>query len=308
MKPLQKFKTSALVSFFATVLLLSGTPCQGDVLFVHDYKIKEYMIGEKDAELSVAYTDQEMVVDKHTRYVGSWMKRIFGDVREARDTTRFLLDKNQIREIDWYMEKVIVHSFEKLTDITWIRQQEKTAEAVQDILKERYRVLEPVFSIKAFPEAEKIGDHPCRHVEANLRLETRDMKKDASSVTLINQHLWVSDAVPGFDVYQAFHSALAKKLGLDATRLGNLTFFLRYWHGSLKPISRSLELVRGYPVKSVLTVDGQYTKEVSTDSPKIHSFQIKKESMQLREILPNRLEQSRFREPADFKVVISGSE
>ncbi len=52
-------------------------------------------------------------------------------------------------------------------------------------------------------------------------LETRDLKKSAASITLIRQHLWVSDALPGADQYDDFHRCLAETLGLEAERLAN---------------------------------------------------------------------------------------
>ena len=293
----------------ATAFFLSALPCQGDVVFIHDHKLKEYLIGEKDADLAVAYTTEgAMFVDKKTRYTGSLMRRIFGKVEENRETTRFLLDRNQIREIDWYRDKIIVYPFENLTDSVWIQQKDGNYEAARKILKGRYRVSDPVFSIKRFPEKVKINEYLCIRVEANLRLETEDLKKNAASVTLINQQLWISDTVPGFELYHNFHKKLAEKLGLDAARLGSLNFLLRYWKGSLDPIRESLNDIRGYSVKSILTVDGQYIKDRNTDSPKLHSFQVKKESVQLREIFLGKIDKTRFEEPAGFKVVISKPE
>jgi hypothetical protein len=36
-----------------------------------------------------------MYVDIQTRFIGSWMKRIFGKVTESRETTHFLLDEGK---------------------------------------------------------------------------------------------------------------------------------------------------------------------------------------------------------------------
>ncbi|OQX25489.1 MAG: hypothetical protein BWK80_15380 [Desulfobacteraceae bacterium IS3] len=55
------------------------------------YKIKEYLIGEKEAELSAAYSAGRMFVDKKTKYTGSWMKRLFGKVEEKRETSHLIL-------------------------------------------------------------------------------------------------------------------------------------------------------------------------------------------------------------------------
>lgn len=278
--------------------------CLGDAVFIHDYQIKEYMLGDKEAQVTISYTEHSMMRDKRTRYTGNWMKRIFGTVKEGRETARFLLDKNQIREIDWSREKIRVLPFEKLTDTSWIKAHDETRKQVDEILKARYRVAEPVFSIRHFPEKKMIRGYPCQQIRADLRLETADLKKKAASITLINQQLWVSESVPGFDEYRRFHTNLSEKLGLDAARLGNLSFLLQYWQGSLDPIRDSLNKIMGYPVKNILTVDGQYIKGTASDSPEILKFQVKKESMELRKVDLNRSEDARFKEPADFKVII----
>ncbi|QTA90245.1 Uncharacterized protein dnm_063070 [Desulfonema magnum] len=289
--------------YLLILFFLCAAPCHGDALFIHDYKIREYLVGEKEAELAIAYTDEGMFIDKNTRYTGTWMKRFFGKVEENRETTHFLLKKNQICEIDWYGDKIIVFPFAKLSHVTLIKKPKKETEELEEFLKARYRVSEPRFSINSFPEKEKINHYLCQRAEASLRLETRDVKKNAMSVTLVNQKVWVSDEVPGFDEYDDFHKKLGKRTGLDAQRLGSLSFLLRYWKGSLDPIRESLKDIRGYPVKSILTVEGQYTKDTDKDSPTTHSFEIKEELMQLREVLLNKSDKSRFEAPADFRVV-----
>ncbi|OQY53830.1 MAG: hypothetical protein B6245_22305 [Desulfobacteraceae bacterium 4572_88] len=293
------------ICLIAAVLLLTVIPCHADVLFVHDYKITEYLLGEKDAELAAGYTDQAMFVDKQTRYIGSWMKRFFGKVEEKRETTHFLLGQGRIQEIDWYRGRVVVFPFEKFTDVGWMKQQTQGLRETEEFLKARYQVTRPQLTIRSLPEKKTISDIPCSHVEAKLRLETIDIKKKASSITLVHQDLWVSDAVPGFEEYKRFHAALAQKMGLDAARMGSLSFLLRYWEGSLDPIRESLKSVSGYPVSSTLTVDGQYIKDMDSDAAKTHSFQIKEEFMQLREVRLDKLDASRFKAPADFQIVTS---
>jgi|GEM_PF-779745 len=299
------FCLKAFLTGFAAILFCFVFPCFGDVLFIHDYKIKEYLIGEKEAELAVNYTEQGMFADKKTRYTGSWMKRLFGKVEEKRETVNFLLNKNEIWEIDWYRGKIIVFPFEKMKDTKWMTQQAEKQKAMEEFLKERYRVSTPELSIKSFPEKKKINGYVCRYVEAKLRLETADVKKKAASITLIDQKLWVSEEVPGFGEYQAFHKKLGEKLGLDAARLGNMNFLLRYWKGSLDSIRESLDAVRGYPVKKIVTVDGEYVKGVDTDSPQIHSFQIKTEQTTLREVLSGKVDMKRFQPPENFGKIKS---
>lgn len=284
----------------ATLFFLPAVTCQADVLYIHDYRITEYVVGTKDAELAVGYADQGMFIDKISKYTGSWMKRIFGEEKEHRETTQFLLDKNQIIEIDWYKGGIIVLPFENLKDITWIKEQQKNFELADEILRERYKVLKPELSINILPKKEKFSEYLCMGVEANLRLETRDLKKKAASVTLVRQKLWLSDAVPGFNQHNDFHNKLAEKLGLDAERLGNLSFLLRYWNGSLDPVREHLKNVRGYPVRSLLTVEARYTTGTDTDSPKTVSKQIKEELIRLKKVDLNKLDKKRFM-PSEFK-------
>ncbi len=159
-------------------------------------------------------------------------------------------------------------------------------------------------SVKILPEKQEIGGYICRLVEADLRLETIDVKKNSSSVTLVKQKLWVSEAVPGYAQYRAFHAKLAKRLGLDAVRLGGLSGMLRYWDGSLDPIRKSIKDVKGYPVKSIISVEGRYTAGVGTASAKTSTVQLKEESMELREALTDKPVRSRFPEPSGFGVTV----
>ncbi len=285
----------------ATALFLFAAPCLADVLFIHDYRIKEYVIGTKEAELAVGYTDQAMYIDKMSRYTGSWMKRLFGKEKEHRETAQFLLDKNKIREIDWFKGGIIVFPFENLKDATWIKQQQKNLEGADEILKKRYKAIEPKFSVNTLVKKENFNGYLCKGIEANLRLETMDIKKKASSVTLVRQKTWLSEDVPGFDQYAGFHNKLAEKLGIDAERLGSLSFLLRYWSGSLDPIRRHLHNARGYPVRSLLTVEARYITGTDTDSPKVISKQIKEEFMHLKDVNLNKLDKKRFMAPPEFK-------
>jgi hypothetical protein len=182
-------------------------------------------------------------------------------------------------------------------------EQKEGNKELAEFLKERYQVAEPQLSIRMLPEKEKAGGYMCLRAEASLRLETKDLKKNAASITIVRQKLWISDEVPGFSEYTDFHKKLAQKTGLDAERLGCLSFLLQYWQGSLEPVRARLNAVAGYPVKSILTVEGQYIKDIGTDSSKTHSFQIKEETMLLREVLLEKLDESRFNPPAGFRVV-----
>jgi hypothetical protein len=286
------------------VFFLLAFPCRADVLFIHDYNATEYLMGNQEADLLVGYTNEAMFVDKNTRFKGKLMTTLFGKVHEGRETAHFLLDKDQIREMDYHKGKILVFSFEKLSDVNWIKQKQKISEAEEKIIRDRYRVSEPLLSVKIFPGREEVSGYPCQVVEANLRLETVDIIRNSSSVTLVKQKLWVSDAVPGYGQYHAFHEKLAKRLGFDAARLGGLSGVLRYWDGSLDPIRKAIKDVKGYPVRSLLHVEGIYTAGVGTDAAKSTSAILKEESVVLREALTDKPVRPRFPEPSNFGTTV----
>jgi hypothetical protein len=288
----------------AVSLFLLASPCRADVLFIHDYKATEYLMGKQEADLLIGYTDQAMFIDKNIRYTGKMMTTLFGKVHEGRETTHFLLDQDQIREMDYHGGKIVVFPFERLTDINWIKQKQKISEGEAQLIRERYRVAEPVLSVKILPGTQKMGGYSCQRVEAHLRLETTDIKRNSSSVTLVKQDLWVSEAVPGYVQYRAFHEKLAKRLGFDAVRLGGLSGLLRYWDGSLDPIRKSIQDVKGYPVKSIIHVEGRYIAGVGTASEKTSSVVLKEETVELREALTDKPVKARFPEPSGFGVTV----
>lgn len=285
-------------------LFLFASPCRADVLYIHDYKATEYLMGTQEADLLIGYTEQAMFIDKNIRYTGKMMTTLFGKTKEGRETTHFLMDQDQIREMDYHKGKIIIFPFEKLTDINWIKQKQKISAAEADLIRERYRVSEPVLSVKILPGKQEVGGYSCRRVEAHLRLETIDIKRNSSSVTLIRQDLWVSEDVPGYAQYQAFHEKLAGRLGFDAVRLGGLSGLLRYWDGSLDPIRKSIKDVKGFPVKSVIHVEGRYIAGLGTASEKTSSVVLKEETVELREALTDKPVKPRFPEPSGFGVTV----
>ena len=298
------FRTSVFIITAVAVFFMFASPCRADVLFIHDHKTTEYLMGKQDAELLIGYTGQAMFIDKKIRYTGKMMTTLFGKVTEERETAHFLLDKDQIREMDYGRGKIIVFPFERLSDVNWVKQKQQISEADAKIIRERYRVSEPVLSVKILPQKENMNGYLCQVVEADLRLETVDVKKNSSSVTLVKQKLWVSDAVPGYAQYRAFHEKLAKRLGFDAVRLGGLNGMLRYWDGSLDPIRKSIKDVKGYPVKSIISVEGHYTAGVGTTSAKTSSVNLKEESSELREALTDKPVKARFPEPSGFGLTV----
>ncbi|HBT89028.1 hypothetical protein [Desulfobacter sp.] len=290
--------------WLALVCAMPAPACFGDVLFVHNYQSDEYLMGKQESELRVGYTPRAMLVDKQTRYTGSWMKRFFGKVKEQRDTTHFLLEKRQIREIDWYKNKILTLPFENIHHARMLQVNNPMTEGAAQIINARYEVADPVFSIRVDPETKTVGGYPCRFIEADLRLETRDLKKSAASITLIRQHLWVSDAVPGADQYGDFHRRLAETLGVEAERLGQLNFLLRYWQGPLDPIREALIQIKGYPVQNDFFVEAQYVKNTSSPTPAVISKMIKKERMTLSEAkVIETLDESQFAAVGPFSEV-----
>jgi hypothetical protein len=299
-----------LVSFIifqvavAVLLFCNAADCRADVLYIHDHRSTEYLMGSQDSDLLIGYTSQAMFIDKKTRYTGEMMKSLFGKVHEGRETTHFLLGMDQIRQMDYHRNKIVIFPFKRLTDINWLKEKHPMSELEAEVIRERYRVVEPVLSVKILPKKETIMGFPCRLVVVDLRMETIDLKRNSSSVTLVNQKLWVSEAVPGYGQYKAFHEKLAKRLGFDAVRLGGLSGVLRYWDGSLGPVSKSIKNVKGYPVKSLLRVDGHYTAGVGTASAKTHSAVLKEESIELRQVQTEKPIKDRFAEPSDFGVLV----
>ncbi|MBF0389421.1 MAG: hypothetical protein HQK71_04875 [Desulfamplus sp.] len=262
------------------------------------------MSGTYQALLDTGYSGEAMYVDKNIRYTGTWMKRFFGKVREQRDTTHFLLDKNQIREIDWNKAEVVVFPIKDLQNIRWFKDKQQFNESADDIIKARYQVMPPDIKITILPEKEEIKGYKCTHLTAHLRLETKDVKKNSSSITNIKQQLWVSDAVPGFGEYDSFHKKLSEKLGVEAERMGVLNFLLRYWDGPIDTIVHQIKDIKGFPVKSIVSVEAIYISNTNSDSGKTISKNIKNETMVLKDAqIMSRLDMSRFEENIPMRIV-----
>ena len=205
--------------------------------------------------------------------------------------------------MDWQNGRVYVFPFEHLGNIQWIRQKKSEYSEVAEIIKARYQVKAPEVTIRLRPEKERVEGFDCQVAEALLRLETFDRKKNATSVTLVDQILWVSEAVPGYAAYQQFHERLARRLGLEAERLGCFNFMLRYWEGPLDPVREQLHAVRGYPVQSRLTVRAQYTTGADTDAAKTVTRQLKTESVTLRAVQLEKIDAGRYGAPENFQII-----
>ncbi len=287
-----------------SVLVFLPVSAFGDVLFIHNYKSDDYLSGTQEAVLWKGITANAMYIDKRIEYTGSWMTRFFGEVKEQRDTTHFLLAENQIREFGWNKGVILVYPFDKIDKIEWLTEQKAFMESADEIIKARYQVAEPVLEIKVSADREKVMGYDCIRFSAELRTETKDIKKKSSSITDIRQESWISDAVPGFDQYKDFQKKLSEKLGLEAERLGNLNFILRYWDGPLDAVLGPLQDIEGYPVQTVVTVTATYIKNTDSPSPEKITKEIKTETMTLREVqMPEQLDLSQFTENIPMKTV-----
>lgn len=305
-RPARKMAFLGILALAAS--LFAAGPCPGEALFIQDYELDEFVIGEQRMEIAIGYAGSSMFIDRRNRFTGPWLKRFFGEEREERNTTHFLLDEAQVREIDWRLGKVVVFPFDDLRNADWVGRRPEERKMVEEFLAERYEVAPPEFGLRVSPDTENLNGYPCTRILADLRLETLDKKKNARSITLVRQTLWVSEAVPGFSTYEAFHRRLAERMGLDAHRLGTLNLILRYWEGPLDPIRDRLVQGRGYPVKHILTVTARYVADAGSEKERRVEREIRRETMELREAHKGPLDPARFVPPESFPVHQAESE
>ena len=115
---MKKITPRAVICIAAVaVLFLLASPCRADVSFIHVHKATEYLMGKQGTDLLMGNTDQAMFIDKKIRYTGKMMTPLYGKFHEGRETTHFLLDKVEIREMDDHRGKIIVFPFDRLTDV-----------------------------------------------------------------------------------------------------------------------------------------------------------------------------------------------
>ena len=297
------FRTPAAWAL-AVLLSLWVSSAAADVLYVYDIRSTELLMDEKRTELKIGYGSRLMVMDANVRYTGGWMQRLFGEVKEERHTTLVVLDQEQVREVSWENWTVTILPLERLRDAAWVREKTSPEPEAEEHLAGRYQPLEPLLSVEEHPEPEQVEGYACRRVEAKLRLETRDTRRNATSVTHVTQTLWLTEDITGFADRREAHRELASKLGLDAGRLGSLSFILRYWPGSLEPVRELVERARGVFVKSLLTVDAEYTSGVGSASLKTVTRRLKEELIQLRAVESGPLERSAFDAPPQFRTVV----
>lgn len=282
--------------------VLSST-VSADVRFIHDYSLDEYLLGKQKTVLDISYVGDGLYIDKVERLTGSLMKKFFGKEKEEHSTIHILLDKDMIREFDYYKSKIYNYPLEKLGDIELLRTQADERKEMNEFLAERYSVREPVFSLEILPGTFRESGYDCTRVEVILKLETDDKKKHARSITDVRQTLWVSGDVPGYDEYAGFHRRLATRMGLEAERLGPLTYTLIYWKGSLEAIHDKLVLVSGYPVRSEVRVTGSYVEHTDTPNPRTSTMEIKTETMVLKSVSTDPIDPVSFIPKEPFGVV-----
>ncbi len=289
----------------AFLVLVAASPCLGGVLHLFDYTMDEFVVGEKRAELAVCYANGNKYSDKITAYTGSFMKKWFGGEKSTRETSNVLLDQDLIREIDYLKHRVVDYPLDKIVDPDWYDRHSplEIPSTAQNMIDARYEVKAPQFSLTISPESVVVDNRPCTHVIATLRLETLDKIKNASSVTLIRQAMWLTDQVKGIDEFRAFNRAMEERLGIDAARVGIFGNILSYWQGGLDSIQKSLNSVSGYPVKKEVSVTAVYTAGVGTDDAKRTEASISKISVNLRKVVEDLPGMERFDHPKEFKLV-----
>jgi len=274
-----RFLFLCVVSFVLTVPW-----ARADVTFIHEVEAEDLFTGKKVLTVTTSYRSDGMYMDQKRQYTGSWMRLLFGGVRQDRRTVLISLASQDIREVDWGRDKCRIFPLARLKDPAWIHSLEKRREEYQPLMAERYEVRPAELSIAADQPQETLGKYHCRRISARLWEDTFDRLRGAHSITEVQQELWLSDDVPGIEEGAQVHRQLGAALGLEVERFGPLSFLLSYWQGSLAPLARDLEKVRGYPVKSTVRVTAHYIPKEG-ESKKV-SRVINKESSILKEVIP----------------------
>jgi hypothetical protein len=295
--------TIAALLLAAALLGLPAAAARADATFINDHRMTELMLGDKETELTVAYAPAGKFLEKKTRFTGSWMKRFFGEVKEEKVASYFFLDRDEIREIDWQNGRIYVFPLQKIIDSRWVQNRQTDYEELREFLKERYQSIPGTLEITVAEALETVDGYPCRRVTAELVTGTDDLKKKSRSVTVMRQELWLSEDVPGYADVVAFREALARRLGIEAERLGNFSDLLKSWDGPLEPLLDKLRQATGYPVKSTLSVDAHYTTGVETDAPQTITKRLKTETVTLREVRLDPVDVTRFADPPQFQII-----
>lgn len=285
---------------FLGLLFGAGVQARGDVTFVHEVEAEDLLTGKKSLTLTTSYRADGMYMDQKRHYTGSWMRLLFGGVREDRRTVIISLASQDIREVDWGRDKCRIFPLERLKDPAWMHSLEKAREDHVPLMADRYEVRAPELTIKVEPDLETLGAYRCRRVSARLRQDTYDRLRDAHSITEVQQDLWISGDVPGLAEGSGVQAQLAAMLGMEVERLGPLSFLLSYWQGPLDPIAADVAKVQGYPVKSKVRVTAHYVPQEGES--KKASRVVNEETSVLKEVIPA-FEESLFVVPSHFTTV-----
>ena len=288
--------------FYITIFVISiHSQLFANVIFTHEYKSVEYMLGQVDAEINFGYSDNVMYINKITKFNSSFLKRFFGKVKKGRSTSEFNLKKNAIYEIDWEKEYIYKYSLNKISDPNWHKEKKKFSKQVNEFSKKRYNVNKPNISFEFHEKKEIIKNYLTSPVTIRLNLKTFDKKKNAASITNIEQTLWLTKDIKGLETYSKFNNKLSKKTGVNFYRLGSLSYILKNFNQSLDSIKENLIKIKGYPVKSHLHVKGSYIENLNTKKEKKSTMVFKDETMILKNVsVTDKLDKKMFSLPLEF--------
>ncbi|RAM01490.1 hypothetical protein DO021_13465 [Desulfobacter hydrogenophilus] len=287
--------------FGVLFLLWTGAVSQADVLFTHEEKSNEFMLGETSARTLVGYTGDVKYADKKTRYESGLLKRFFGKVKTGRNTSEFDLKANTVSEVDWANRYVYVYPIANISDPEWHRKRSPMIKERRELVEQRYEVSPPQISFEFSKEPETVNGYSTKRVDIKLNLETTDKKKNAKSLTRITQSLWLSTEVKGYDLYTNFNKALSRKTGVNGYRLGLLGDLLSYYPQDLASIEDDLARVDGYTVKAKFLLEGSYIQTFEDKPPKKTDKVFKDETSVLTRVqeIPS-LDSSLFLAPESF--------
>jgi len=259
------------------------------------------MLGNVDGEVNIGYTDNIMYMNKIVKFNGDLSKRFFGKVKTGRTTSEFNLEKNALYETDWEKKYIYKFSLDRISDPGWHKEKAEHTKKNDEFAKKRYEVKEPEISFEFHEKKEMVSGYNTIPVTVLLYLKTLDKKKNAASVTKIVQTLWLTDDIQGYDLYSEFNNKLSKKTGVNAYRLGNMSYILKNFTKPLDSIKSDLVKIKGYPVKSRLHVEGAYIRDLDTEKEKRSSMVFKDETMILKDVsVINKLDKKMFSAPSNF--------
>ena len=302
-----KHITLKVYLLFLILFFFTAKFSYADSLFIHNYKSEEFAIGSKEEKLSIYYTGYNKYIDKRTKLTSSFMKKWFGGEKELRQTTHILLDEDTISEIDYEKNSILVFPLSKIKDPHFYkRSPSKIPKESLKIIEKRYEVLAPQIKITTSPKKVKIEGYLCDYITINIKLETIDKLKKASSVTLIKQELWLTDNIYGITDYQNFNEKMGERLGINALYFGVLENLMSYMKKDMKAVEKYADKLNGYPVKKNLEVVAVYTKNIGSSNPKIIKQNISKISNILTKVTTNsdEIDKDYFFPSDDFKRVV----